>query len=142
MQGARPVFDEVRGSQAIQVNHSSRSLIMNTIAKVLVSLAVVTAPAFAFAQAQNTPLTRAQVKAELSQLEQAGYSAASGDNAHYPDDIQAAEAKVAGQQNANETNDAYGGMHAGKSAAGAMQRGSSSNECVGPAGFCTPYFGS
>jgi type II secretory pathway pseudopilin PulG len=121
---------------------------MNTIAKVLVSFAVVAAPAFAFAQDQSAPLTRAQVKAELVQLEQAGYSAASGENANYPVDIQAAEAKVAAQQNMNETNRAYGGTHASGSASGSMQRNSFSmskagaNSCVGPQGFCSPYFGS
>ncbi len=121
---------------------------MNTIAKFLVSFAVVAAPAFAFAQTQNAPLTRAQVKAELAQLAQAGYSAGSGDNANYPQDIQAAEAKVAAQQNMNQTNSAYGGMHSGGTASGSMQRNSyssskgSDNTCVGPASFCVPFFGS
>jgi type II secretory pathway pseudopilin PulG len=126
--------------------------IMNAIAKVIVSLAVVAAPTFVFAQSQNAPLTRAQVRAELVQLEQAGYSPATGEQANYPADIQAAEAKVAAQQNANETNEAYGGTHAGGADAGAgsmrkpkaMKHGSSSaaSDCVGPAGFCTPFFGS
>jgi hypothetical protein len=143
------LFDEVRGSHVIQVNLLIRSvIIMNIVAKVLVSFAVVAAPAFAFAQVQNEPLTRAQVKAELKQLQEAGYSTASGENANYPVDIQAAEARVAAQQNMQETNRAYGGMHSGDSAAGSMQRNSWSgakagaNGCVGPAGFCSPYFGS
>jgi hypothetical protein len=122
--------------------------IMNAITKVVVSLAVAAAPTFVFAQSQNVPLTRAQVKAELVQLEQAGYSPATGEEANYPSDIQAAEAKVAAQQNANQ---AYGGTHAGGAAAGSgtkrtpmsMQHGSSpASDCVGPAGFCTPFFGS
>lgn len=124
---------------------------MNAIAKVVVSLAVVAAPTFVFAQSQNVPLTRAQVKAELAQLERAGYSPATGEEANYPADIQAAEAKVAAQQNANEANEAYGGTHAGGAASGSgtkrmpmsMQHGASSaSDCVGPAGFCTPFFGS
>jgi type II secretory pathway pseudopilin PulG len=119
---------------------------MNTIAKALISLAVVAAPTFAFAQSQNVPLTRAQVKAELAQLEQAGYSPASGDDASYPTDIQAAEAKVAATQNMNQTNQAYGGMHSGGADSGTMQRNAwskaSAGNCVGPAGFCSPYFGS
>jgi hypothetical protein len=134
---------------AIQVNLQSRSLfIMNTIARFLVSFAVAAAPAFVFAQSQNAPLTRAQVKAELVQLEQAGYSPGSGDSTSYPSDILAAEAKVAAQQNANQTNEAYGGMHSGGSASGSMQRNSystakkSANECVGPVDFCVPFFGS
>ena len=123
---------------------------MDAIAKLVVSLAVVAAPTFVFAQSQDVPLTRAQVKAELVQLERAGYSPATGEDANYPNDIQAAEAKVAAQQNTNEANEAYGGTHAGGAASGSgskhmpmsMQRGSSASDCVGPAGFCTPFFGS
>jgi hypothetical protein len=121
---------------------------MNTIARMLVSFAIVAAPAFAFAQSQTAPLTRAQVKAELAELERAGYSPASGDSSDYPSDLQAAQAKVAAQHNANQTNEAYGGSHAGGSASGSMQRNawspskSSANQCVGPMGFCVPFFGS
>ncbi|WP_244816524.1 DUF4148 domain-containing protein [Caballeronia sp. Lep1P3] len=118
---------------------------MNSFAKVVVSVAVVIAPTLAFAQSQDAPLTRAQVKAELVQLEQAGYSTASGDNATYPADIQAAEAKVAAQHDVSEANEAYGGMQSGAGASGGAQRGSSAKEsaaCVGPAGFCAAYFGS
>jgi len=124
---------------------------MNAIAKIVVSLAVVAAPTLVFAQDQNGPLTRAQVKAELVQLEQAGYSPAMGEQANYPADIQAAEAKVAAQRNANEANEAYGGTHAGGAASGSgpmhtpmsMKHGSmSDSDCVGPAGFCKPFFGS
>ena len=82
---------------------------MNAIAKIVVSLAVVAAPTFVFAQSQNGPLTRAQVKAELVQLERAGYSPATGEDANYPADIQAAEAKVAAQHDTNKANEAYGG---------------------------------
>jgi hypothetical protein len=127
--------------------------IMNAFAKFVVSLAVVSAPTFVFAQSQSEPLTRAQVKAELVQLEQAGYAPATGEQSNYPNDIQAAEAKVAAQQNANRTNEAYGGAHAGAAASGSasgsgsmqmpMKHGSTSDaSCVGPMGFCTPFFGS
>ncbi|WP_044042787.1 DUF4148 domain-containing protein [Caballeronia insecticola] len=125
---------------------------MNAIAKVIVSIAVVAAPTFVFAQSENVPLTRAQVKAELAQLERAGYSPATGEAANYPSDIQAAEAKVAAaQQGTKESNEAYGGAHAGGAASGAgsthmpmsTQHGArSASDCVGPAGFCTPFFGS
>lgn len=61
--------------------------------------AVVAAPAAAFAQtadtSANVPLTRAQVKAELVQLEQVGYNPAAADDATYPREIEAAEARVA-----------------------------------------------
>ncbi|WP_244849546.1 DUF4148 domain-containing protein [Caballeronia sp. SL2Y3] len=113
---------------------------MNTIAKVVLSVAAVIAPTFAFAHDQTGPVTRAQVKAELVQLERAGFSPATGENASYPADIQAAEAKVA----ARNAQEAYGGMPVGATASGSMRRGGSSAaaaDCVGPAGFCVPFFG-
>ncbi|PTB17839.1 hypothetical protein C9I57_25250 [Trinickia symbiotica] len=58
-------------------------------------------PLASFAQVQsNQPLTRAQVKADLVRVEQAGYSPAVGTDPYYPADIQAAEARVAQQQGA------------------------------------------
>ncbi|MDR5783131.1 DUF4148 domain-containing protein [Caballeronia sp. LZ065] len=122
---------------------------MNAIAKFVVSLAVAASPALVFAQTQNEPLTRAQVKAELVQLEQAGYSPATGEEPNYPNDIQAAEAKVAAQRAASESHESYGGSQAGAAAAGSgsmhmpMQHGSMTDtDCVGPSGFCKPFFGS
>ncbi|MGS0894673.1 DUF4148 domain-containing protein [Burkholderia stagnalis] len=50
----------------------------------------------ACAQSIASP-TRAQVREELVRLEAAGYTPAKGDDAEYPADIQAAEAKVAAQ---------------------------------------------
>ena len=43
---------------------------------------------------------RAQVRAELVQLEKTGYHLGDGDNTTYPEQIQAAEAKVAAQNDA------------------------------------------
>lgn len=62
--------------------------------------ALVVAPALSFAQdVQNeAPKTRAEVKAELIQLEKAGYNPATADDATYPRDIQAAEARVSQQE--------------------------------------------
>ena len=51
------------------------------------------APAMSFAQTTNEPVTRAQVRADLIQLENAGWRPNSQD-AYYPNDIQAAEARV------------------------------------------------
>jgi hypothetical protein len=75
--------------------------IMNT--RTLIQAAVVAAlaavPALSFAQAQdNGPVTRAEVKNQLIQLEQAGYNPATANDATYPADIQAAEARVNQQQ--------------------------------------------
>ncbi|WP_175873416.1 DUF4148 domain-containing protein [Burkholderia sp. BCC0397] len=53
----------------------------------------------AFAQ-PAAPLTRAQVRDELMRLEAAGYDPAKGDEGEYPADIQAAEAKLAEQDQA------------------------------------------
>ena len=74
-------------------------------------------PAVSFAQQSNGPVTRAQVRAELVQLEQAGWRPAMdmGNNPHYPDGIQAAEAKVAAQNGAAS---GYGGVVSGSSEAG------------------------
>ncbi|WGS54367.1 DUF4148 domain-containing protein [Paraburkholderia sp. D15] len=67
--------------------------LVNTIA-----LAVAfAAPVAAFAQADQQPLTRAEVKAQLKQLEAVGYNPAVATDATYPADIQAAEARVAAQ---------------------------------------------
>ncbi|OMG71242.1 hypothetical protein BW685_22810 [Burkholderia ubonensis] len=59
--------------------------------------AALTGATASFAQSTSTPLTRAEVMADLIRVEQAGYQPAAGDDPHYPDDIQAAEARVAAQ---------------------------------------------
>lgn len=71
--------------------------------------AVLAAPTLSFAQASNAPVTRAQVKAELVQLEQAGYNPARND-LNYPADIQAAEARVHTSSTADTS---YGGVSEG-----------------------------
>jgi hypothetical protein len=72
------------------------------------------APAVSFAQL-NEPVTRAQVRAELVQVEKAGYHAGDGDHTTYPAGIQAAEARVAAQSGAAN---GYGGVVSGSSEAG------------------------
>jgi hypothetical protein len=67
---------------------------MKTLIKAVALAALVAAPIVSFAQ-QSTPLTRAQVRAELAQLEKAGYNPA--DYVNYPENIQRAEAVVAAQ---------------------------------------------
>ena len=62
-------------------------------------------PAISFAQS-SAPVTRAQVHAELVQLEKVGYHV-SGGHTTYPVEIQAAEAKVAAQNGAAS---GYGGV--------------------------------
>jgi hypothetical protein len=82
--------------------------------KSLILAAVVAVPVVAFAQSAE-PLTRAQVRAELVQLEQAGYNPAA-DYVDYPQNIQAAEARVSAQNGAVAS--AFGGMADGASASG------------------------
>ncbi|MFM0339416.1 DUF4148 domain-containing protein [Paraburkholderia fungorum] len=76
--------------------------------------AVLSAPIVSFAQG-TTELSRSQVRAELAQLERAGYHVGDGDNTQYPQQIQAAEARVAAQTAAAKS---YGGVSAGSSDAG------------------------
>lgn len=83
-----------------------------------VALAVVlAAPAVSFAQSQpaNGPVTREQVRNELVQLEKAGYRPSVNDQ-YYPDDIQAAEARVHAQQGAQMSG--YGPATSGSSQSG------------------------
>jgi Domain of unknown function (DUF4148) len=80
----------------------------------LVLSSALAVPAFAFAQS-NGPVTRAQVRAELVQLEKAGYSPG-GEDVNYPQDIQAAEQRVAEQQGIASSS--YGATANGTSAAG------------------------
>ncbi|NRO96228.1 DUF4148 domain-containing protein [Paraburkholderia sp. NMBU_R16] len=61
-------------------------------------------PALSSAQTSNGPLTRDQVRAQLIELEHAGYNPAHGNRGTYPAEIQAAEARVAAKHNG--TNDA------------------------------------
>ena len=69
-------------------------------------------PVISFAQS-NGPVTRAQVRADLVQLEKAGYHVGDG-HTTYPVEIQAAEAKVAAQ---NRAASGYGGAVTGSSEA-------------------------
>jgi hypothetical protein len=100
-------------------------------------------PLATFAQT-NAPLTRAEVRADLVRIEQAAHSPSAGDNTNYPDDIQAAEAKIASSDSQRLTNDAIGGttMSGTSSAGHAKAARSTASSCVGPAIFCNVYFGS
>ncbi|MDB5833760.1 MAG: hypothetical protein JWR14_3590 [Caballeronia sp.] len=75
-----------------------KTLICTTLALVLA------APAISFAQTTDQPVTRAQVRADLIQVENAGWRPNSQD-AFYPADIQAAEARV----HSGNTTTGYGG---------------------------------
>ena len=66
---------------------------MKSIFCAVFAAAVLAVPTLSFAQASNAPITRAEVKADLVQVEQAGYNPARKD-LNYPADIQAAEARI------------------------------------------------
>lgn len=93
------------------------------IQAVAVAATLVAVPAASFAQS-NSPVTRAQVRAEIVQLQQVGYHVGDGDNAHYPEAIQAAEARVA----ALNGNTAYGGVASGSSQSGGQGVGVSTEQ--------------
>ncbi|WP_322034117.1 DUF4148 domain-containing protein [Paraburkholderia sp. J76] len=97
---------------------------MKTIKHVAVVAALLAAPLAAFAQAEMAPtetpqdsLTRAQVKQDQIQVQQAGYNNSAGDQASYPREAQAAEARVGAMQTRDGAS-GYGGVAAGSSASG------------------------
>ncbi|PTB18666.1 hypothetical protein C9I57_21915 [Trinickia symbiotica] len=67
---------------------------MNSLIKAVIVAVAVAAPVASFAQ-DAQPVTRAQVKAELQQLEAAGYRPSAGTDPYYPADLQAAQARIA-----------------------------------------------
>jgi hypothetical protein len=69
---------------------------MKSLIKAVAIAVIVAAPIASFAQS-NQPVTRAEVRAELAQLTKAGYHAG-GNDPYYPNDIRAAEARVAAAQ--------------------------------------------
>ncbi|WP_250536067.1 DUF4148 domain-containing protein [Caballeronia sp. AZ10_KS36] len=81
--------------------------------QVIAAAALAVAPIVTFAQSADG-ITRAQVRAELVQLEHAGYNPAS-DHSQYPKNIEAAVARL------HSGDAAYGGAVAGASQAGARQ---------------------
>jgi hypothetical protein len=98
-----------------------RFYIMKTIISAAVIAAALAAPIASFAQS-NQPVTRAQVRAELVQLEKAGYNPV-GDHVDYPANLQAAQARVnatngTAQASAQVADSGYGAPIAGSSQAG------------------------
>jgi len=92
---------------------------IKSLIEATVIAALIAAPLAASAQSNqvNEPVTRAQVRAELVQLEKVGYDPATENVVDYPANIQAAEAKVAAR------NQAVGNSGYGAPAHGSSQRG-------------------
>jgi Domain of unknown function (DUF4148) len=114
--------------------------------KIFVCLAIaagtLAVPALSFAQT-NGPVTRAEVRADLVRVENAGYNPSMASDPYYPADIQAAEAKVAAQEDRSQAKQAFGGVpEQGTSLSGAPTRTAMKSACVGPVSFCNLYAGS
>ena len=126
---------------------------MKKLALLTLTLCAVVSSTSTFAQSASAPLTRAQVRADLIRLEQAGYNPSATDDANYPADIQAAEAKVAAQDaeqqaatpQTQKSDSGMGPEMKGTSDAGHKKQDthpSNPSTCVGPVSFCSLYFGS
>ena len=90
---------------------------MKSLIQAVVIATVLAAPVASFAQS-NQPVSRAQVRAELIQLEKAGYQPGR-DDPHYPADIQAAQARVDSQNGiAQAAQSGFGGVVSGASQSG------------------------
>ncbi|RFU49545.1 DUF4148 domain-containing protein [Paraburkholderia sp. DHOC27] len=102
---------------------------MKSLIQAVAIAAALAAPVAAFAQAADTsqqPLTRAEVKQQLIQVEQAGYNPSASNDINYPADIQAAERRVQAEnppvaQNTVADTSGYGPSTSGSSASGSMQ---------------------
>jgi hypothetical protein len=91
---------------------------MKSFFKAVAILVVAAAPLSSFAQS-NQPVTRAQVRAELVQVEEAGYNPTTANSLDYPANIQAAEARAAVQNDTVQGDAAaYGPSNSGTSQMG------------------------
>jgi Domain of unknown function (DUF4148) len=112
------------------------------LVRLVIAASAIAAPALSFAQSTGS-LTRAEVYQDLVRVEQAGYNPARGDDPNYPADIQAAEAKIATMQQAQQpaTQDVGGTAQDGNTTRGARAHTDHSS-CIGPVSFCNVFFGS
>lgn len=100
---------------------------MKSLIQAVAIAAVLAAPVAAFAQASQQPVTRAEVKNELIQIEQAGYNPAISNDVTYPADAQAAERRIQAQnpavaqtQEPVADTSGYGGAMSGSSQSGGV----------------------
>jgi hypothetical protein len=89
---------------------------MKSFVYAMVAASALAAPLASYAQTSgnNGPVTRAEVRQDLINVERAGYNP-SARSPYYPDDIQAAEQRL----NAQQGQEGYGGVSAGSSQSGA-----------------------
>ena len=94
---------------------------MKTLAYAIAAVSLLAAPMASSAQSTDAPLTRAEVRAQLLEVEQAGYNPAASNDSSYPQDIQAAEARVAEHQQMAQGNaTSYGPAMNGSAQSGAQ----------------------
>ncbi|SAK86769.1 membrane protein [Caballeronia catudaia] len=93
---------------------------MKSWVNAVVAIAVSSAPLASFAQS-SAPVSRAQVRAELAQVEKAGYAPAAED-ASYPAKLQAAEARVADVRLAQAQAEGYGSSTSAASQSGRVSK--------------------
>jgi len=65
---------------------------------------LIAAPIVSYAQSSHSTLTRAQVRQELFDLEAVGYVPIAADDENYPDDIVAAQERLAAKRLAEQKN--------------------------------------
>jgi len=88
---------------------------LKSLIPALLIASALAAPSLAFAQDNNAPVTRAEVRAQLTQLKKAGYSPATKDN-DYPQALQEAQQRVDASDGVAAQ--AYGPSTSGTSASG------------------------
>lgn len=98
---------------------------MKSLIKAVAIAAVLAAPVASFAQSSDQPATRAEVRQQLIQVEQAGYNPATANDPGYPAQVQAAEQRVQAQnppvaqtQEPVADTSGYGGVANGSSQSG------------------------
>ncbi|UXU91738.1 DUF4148 domain-containing protein [Burkholderia sp. S-53] len=74
---------------------------MDSFIKALAIAAMIAVPAVSFAQPENPAKTRAEVRNELIQIEKAGYKPSMARNTQFPENLQAAQARVAASNGQN-----------------------------------------
>jgi hypothetical protein len=99
----------------ISARSAQKEVVVKSVIFAVAATSALAVSLAAFAQSDTqAPVTRAQVLAELQQLEQAGYNPSTGEDVNYPQDVQAAEARVAAPNGST----GYGGVKSGSSASG------------------------
>lgn len=109
-----------------------KSIIVTLATVAATATVLLAAPSASYAQSSqstHSTLTRAQVRQELLDLESVGYDPSAGDGGNYPDDIVAAQERLAAKRVAERkrTEAAYGpsgapGTYSGAPAVAAVKR--------------------